>query len=123
MKVLAKVEGQVLGFGLSRDKKSLIFNSAGGGMQRLDLKSLKIDTIFDEIDGKKLNTFAGNSYAETSNGDFYFTVSTDKYVMKDYIKEVIRNRPNGKLYFYDSKTKKHHKICDGLYFANGVVLE
>jgi len=123
MKVLVESKGHILGFGLSRDKKSLIFNAGGVGLQRYDLSSGKLETIFDSINGVKLNTFAGNSYAETSNGDFYFTVSMDNYVMKDYIKNTVRARPHGSLYFYDSQTQTHTQICDGLYFANGVVLE
>lgn len=80
--------------------------AAGIGIQKLNLKSRELITILDEIDGVKMNTFAPNSIAEASNGDLYFTVSTDKFVMKKYIKEVVRSKPNGKLYLFNSTTKK-----------------
>ena len=43
--------------------------------------------------------------------------------MKEYIKDVFRMKPHGKLYHFDPKTKKVQLIFKGLYFANGIVLE
>lgn len=56
------------------------------------------------------------------NGTIYFTDSSDKYSLKDYLLDMFEARPHGRFMRYDPNTSTVTVLMRELNFANGVAL-
>lgn len=56
------------------------------------------------------------------DGTVYFTDASDKFLLKDYLMDMLEARPHGRLMRYDPVSGKVTVLISGLHFANGVAL-
>lgn len=63
-----------------------------------------------------------NNLDVTKDGQVYFTVTSDRRVLREYLEETLEARGNGAVYRYDPQTNKVTLVLDGIRFANGLRL-
>ncbi|KAH9652746.1 Str synth domain-containing protein [Citrus sinensis] len=63
-----------------------------------------------------------NDVVEASDGSLYFTVSSSKYLPREYYLDILEGKPHGQLLKYDPSSNITTLVADGFYFANGVAL-
>src|ERR1700727_2673267 len=118
VQVVADTGGRPLGLAGARDGRLLICDSHRG-LLRYDPVARAIETLVDEVAGRKL-TFCSN-VVESSDGTIFFTESTSRFYYEYYKGSVIEGRPSGSLFRRDPDGPVS-ELAEGLYFANGVTL-
>jgi sugar lactone lactonase YvrE len=114
--VVAETSGRPLGLAVARDGRLLICTSPGG-LLALDPDSGKLETLVDEVDGRRLQ-FCSN-VTEMADGTIYFTESTSAFTYAHFKGAVLEARPRGSL-FRREPDGTVLTVVPGLYFANGV---
>jgi sugar lactone lactonase YvrE len=114
--VVADTGGRPLGLAVARDGRLLICNSPGG-LLALDPDSGKLETLVEEVDGRRLQ-FCSN-VTEMADGTIYFTESTSAFTYAHFKGAVLEARPRGSLFRRDPDGTVLTEV-PGLYFANGV---
>ena len=79
-----------------------------------------LTVLTDEVDGQPI-MFA-NDLDITTEGTIYFSNTSTKFSIDEFMLEIIEHQPNGQLLAYDPATGSTHIVLDGLYFANGVAV-
>jgi sugar lactone lactonase YvrE len=113
---VAETSGRPLGLAVARDGRLLICTSPGG-LLALDPDSGKLETLVDEVDGRRLQ-FCSN-VTEIADGTIYFTESTSAFTYAHFKGAVLEARPRGSLFRRDPDGTVL-TVVPGLYFANGV---
>ena len=109
--------GRPLGLEATADGRLLICDSPKGLLE-LDLKTGRLKTLVTH-DGTEPLIFCSNVVA-APNGEIFFTVSSMRYDVHDWKRDVVENIPTGRVYRLaaDGALKR---LIDGMSFANGLV--
>ncbi|MFE1439041.1 SMP-30/gluconolactonase/LRE family protein [Streptomyces sp. NPDC058739] len=118
VQVLAETGGRPLGLELLADDTLLVCD-AERGLLRVDLDSGVVRVLADSVAGQRLR-FASNVVA-LSDGTVYFTVSTTRYPLAQWIGDIVEHTGTGRLLRLAPDAKEPELVVDGLQFANGLV--
>ena len=116
--VVGDTGGRPLGLHVARDGRLLICDSPRG-LLAMDRDTGRIETLVDEVDGRKLR-FCSN-VTETPDGAIYFTESTSAFTYADMLAPILEARARGSLFRRDPDGTAR-TLVSGLYFANGLTL-
>jgi SMP-30/Gluconolactonase/LRE-like region len=114
---VANTGGRPLGLEATADGRLLICNSPKGLLE-LDLKTGALKTIVAH-DGAEPLIFCSNVVA-SPDGDLFFTVSSMRYDIHDWKKDIVENVPTGRVY-RRAADGAVTRLMEGLCFANGLV--
>ena len=114
---VANTGGRPLGLEATADGRLLICDSPKGLLE-LDLKTGALKTLVTHDREERL-IFCSNVVA-APDGDLFFTVSTMRYDIDDWKKDIVENVPTGRVYRRDADGALT-RVMDGLRFANGLV--
>ena len=114
--VVGATAGRPLGLAVARDGRLLVCTSPGG-LLTMDTGSGKVETLVEEVDGRRLQ-FCSN-VTELADGTIYFTESTSAFSYDHFKGAVLEARPRGSLFRRDPDGTVL-TVLAGLYFANGV---
>jgi sugar lactone lactonase YvrE len=114
---VARTGGRPLGLEATADGRLLICDSPKGLME-LNLKTGVLTTLVTHDRAERL-IFCGNVVA-APDGDLFFTVSTMRYMIHDWRKDIVENVPTGRVY-RRAADGALTRLMDGLSFANGLV--
>ncbi|HXZ16217.1 MAG TPA: SMP-30/gluconolactonase/LRE family protein [Roseiarcus sp.] len=114
---VANTGGRPLGLEATADGRLLICDSPKGLLE-LDLKTGRLKTLVTH-DGTEPLIFCSNVVA-APNGEIFFTVSSMRYDVHDWKRDVVENIPTGRVYRLaaDGALKR---LMNGVSFANGLV--
>ena len=79
-----------------------------------------VKLLTDEAEGVKFKLADGVDVAD--DGMVYFTDASYKYMLRDFIWDMLEGRPHGRLLSFDPSTKETKVLVGDLYLANGVVV-
>jgi sugar lactone lactonase YvrE len=114
---VANTGGRPLGLEATADGRLLICDSPNGLLE-LDLKTGALRTLVTHDRAERL-IFCSNVVA-APDGDLFFTVSTMRYTIHDWRKDIVENVPTGRVY-RRAADGVLTRLADGLRFANGLV--
>lgn len=114
---VANTGGRPLGLESTADGRLLICDSPKGLLE-LDLKTGALKTLVTHDRAEQL-VFCSNVVA-APDGDLFFTVSTMRYNIHDWKKDIVENVPTGRVY-RRAADGALTRLMDGLRFANGLV--
>jgi sugar lactone lactonase YvrE len=113
---VANTGGRPLGLEATTDGRLLICDSPTGLLE-LDLKTGALRTLLTH-DGAERLIFCSNVVA-APDGDLFFTVSSMRYTIHDWKKDIVENVPTGRVY-RRAADGALTRLADGLRFANGL---
>lgn len=116
---VATVEGRPLGID-AYSEDVLIVASALEGLIAVDVRSGDSWVLSDRLDGASI--FFADGVAVATDGTIYFTEASTRYY-PGFPLDFLDGRPNGRLLRYEPTTGATDVVVDGLYFANGVVVD
>jgi sugar lactone lactonase YvrE len=114
---VAKTGGRPLGLEATQGGRLLICDSPKGLLE-LDLKTGALQTLVTH-DGAEPLIFCSNVVA-APHGDLFFTVSSMRYDIHDWKKDIVENVPTGRVY-RRAADGTLTRLMGGLRFANGLV--
>ena len=114
---IANTGGRPLGLEATADGRLLICDSPKG-LMALDLKTGALETLVTHHGAERL-IFCSNVVA-APDGEIFFTVSTMRYAVQDWKKDIVENVPTGRVYRRGADGALT-RLMDGLSFANGLV--
>ena len=114
---VANTGGRPLGLEATADGRLLICDSPKGLLE-LDLKTGALKTLVTHDRAERL-IFCSNVVA-APDGHLFFTVSTMRYDIHDWKKDIVENVPTGRVY-RRAADGALTRVMDGLRFANGLV--
>lgn len=117
VRTLVNTGGRPLGLHADTDGSILICDFARGLLHWDPDGDLEV--LVDEVDGERF-PFASN-VVRASDGAIYFSSSTSRYSLHEYMGDLLEHSGTGRLLRRDP-TGKVETLLDGLQFANGVVL-
>jgi sugar lactone lactonase YvrE len=117
MREVANTGGRPLGLEATADGRLLICDSPKGLLE-LNLNTGALRTLVTH-DGAERLIFCSNVVA-APDGDLFFTVSTMRYEIHDWKKDIIENVPTGRVYRLAANGALT-RLMEGLRFANGLV--
>jgi sugar lactone lactonase YvrE len=79
-----------------------------------------VEVLVDRVEGAPLR-FCSNA-AAAADGSVYFTVSSRRYGLQDWLSDLLERTATGRLLRLPSGGGEPEVLLDGLHFANGVVL-
>ncbi|MGI5401153.1 SMP-30/gluconolactonase/LRE family protein [Streptomyces sp. CA-135486] len=118
---MANTGGRPLGLELLPDGR-LLACDAERGLLRIDLKNgtdAAVEVLVDAVNGSPLR-FCSNA-AAASDGTVYFTVSSRRFGLQDWLGDILEHQGTGQLLRLRADGGVE-VLLDGLQFANGVVL-
>jgi sugar lactone lactonase YvrE len=115
---VANTGGRPLGLEATVDGRLLICDSPNGLIE-LDLETGVLKTLVTHDRAERL-IFCSNVIA-APGGDLFFTVSSMRYTVHDWRKDIVENVPTGRVY-RRAADGALTRLMDGLSFANGLVL-
>ncbi|MET7903210.1 SMP-30/gluconolactonase/LRE family protein [Streptomyces sp. NPDC005355] len=116
--VIANTGGRPLGLFPSPDGELLVCD-ARRGLLRVDPRGGAVRVLADEVDGVPLR-FCSN-VATAADGTVYFTVSSRRYALEDWLGDILERTGTGQLLRLRPDGEPE-VLRDGLQFANGVAL-
>ncbi|NNN29776.1 strictosidine synthase family protein [Streptomyces sp. S3(2020)] len=117
VEVLAETGGRPLGLELLADD-SLLVCDAELGLLRVDLNTGVVRILADSVAGERLR-FCSNTVA-LSDGTVYFTVSSRRYPLDQWIGDLVEHTGTGRLLRLAPGSETPEVLLDGLQFANGL---
>ncbi len=114
---VANTGGRPLGLEATADGRLLICDSPKGLLE-LNLKTGALTPLVTHEGGERL-IFCSNVVA-ASGGDLFFTVSSMRYDVREWKKDIVENVPTGRVY-RRAADGALTRVMDGLRFANGLV--
>jgi SMP-30/Gluconolactonase/LRE-like region len=114
---VANTGGRPLGLEATADGRLFICDSPKGLLE-LNLKTGALKTLVTHDRAERL-IFCSNVVA-APDGDLFFTVSTMRYDIHDWKKDIVENVPTGRVY-RRAADGALTRVMDGLRFANGLV--
>ncbi|QKV96655.1 strictosidine synthase family protein [Streptomyces sp. NA02950] len=115
--VLAHTGGRPLGLAPSSDGGVLVCDARRGLLALSPDGGLRV--LADAVDGEPLR-FCSN-VTNAADGTVYFTVSSRRYALEDWLGDIIEHRGTGRLLRL-TPGGRPEVLLDGLQFANGVAL-
>ncbi|PWA59169.1 strictosidine synthase [Artemisia annua] len=80
----------------------------------------EVTALATQMNGSNIR-FA-NDVVEAPDGSLYFSISSTKFGLHNWISDLLEGKPYGQLLKYDPSTKETSLVLDGLWFANGVTI-
>jgi sugar lactone lactonase YvrE len=117
--VLADTGGRPLGVELDGEGR-LVVCDAERGLLRLEPDAGRVTSLVEAFAGARLR-FTNNA-AVAADGTIYFTDSSTRFGLGDYVSDLLEHRPNGRLLAHDPGSGRTRLVADRLWFANGVAL-
>ncbi|MFI6216916.1 SMP-30/gluconolactonase/LRE family protein [Nocardia brasiliensis] len=117
VRLLVNTGGRPLGLHADPDGTVLICDFERGLLELRPDGTLEV--LVDEFDGARL-PFASNVVRD-SDGTVYFSSSTSRYPLDQYMGDLLEHSGTGRLFRRDPSGKVE-LLLDGLHFANGVAL-
>ncbi|MFI0541462.1 SMP-30/gluconolactonase/LRE family protein [Streptomyces sp. WSLK1-3] len=117
VEVLAETGGRPLGLQLLPDDALLVCD-AERGLLGVDLADGTVRVVADEVAGERLR-FTSNVVA-LSDGSVYFTVSSRRYPLHQWIGDIVEHTGTGRLLRLAPGDDTPEVLLDGLQFANGL---
>ncbi|WP_405622913.1 SMP-30/gluconolactonase/LRE family protein [Streptomyces sp. NBC_00076] len=117
VEVLAETGGRPLGLELHPDG-SLLVCDAERGLLRIDLADGGVRVLADSVAGEPLR-FCSNAVA-LSDGSVYFTVSSRRYPLEQWIGDIVEHTGTGRLLRLAPGSDTPEVLLEGLQFANGL---
>jgi sugar lactone lactonase YvrE len=117
VEVLAETGGRPLGLELLADDTLLVCD-AELGLLRVDLNTGVVRILADSVAGERLR-FCSNTVA-LSDGTVYFTVSSRRYPLDQWIGDLVEHTGTGRLLRLAPGSETPEVVLDGLQFANGL---
>jgi sugar lactone lactonase YvrE len=114
---VAKTRGRPLGLEATTNGRLLICDSPKGLLE-LDLKTGVLKTLVTHDRAEPL-IFCSNVVA-APDGDLFFTISSMRYTVRDWRKDIVENVPTGRVY-RRAADGTLTRLMDGLRLANGLV--
>jgi sugar lactone lactonase YvrE len=114
---VARTGGRPLGLEATKDGRLLICDSPKGLLE-LNLKTGALATLVTHDQAEPL-IFCSNVVA-APDGDLFFTISSMRYTVHDWKKDLVENVPTGRVY-RRAADGTLTRLMDGLRFANGLV--
>lgn len=116
--VIANTGGRPLGLDWLPDGRLLVCDTQRG-LLAVNTQTAAIELLADSVQSKKFRIC--NNPCVSSEGDIYFSDSSQRYTLADIHRDIIDKLPTGRL------LKRHASgrievLMEGLHFANGVVL-
>lgn len=118
LETLANTGGRPLGLAFD-GRDNLIIADADKGLLAVDPQG-KLEVLTDTFGGRKL--VLTNHLDVAADGTIYFSESSDRFPLHDYVSDFIDSRSNGRLLAYDPEGKQTRLVLDNLHFANGVAV-
>jgi len=118
LETIVSTGGRPLGLAVDTDDNLLICD-ADKGLLSLNAEG-KLTVLVNKVDGRPLKFT--NHLDVAADGTIYFSESSDRFPLSDYVGDIIESRPNGRLLAYDPKSGETRLVLDGIYFANGVAI-
>ncbi|MBL1084521.1 strictosidine synthase family protein [Streptomyces actinomycinicus] len=115
--VLAETGGRPLGLELLPDGDLLVCD-AERGLLRVALDDGTVRVLADSVAGERLR-FCSNAVA-TADGTVYFTVSSRRYPLAQWIGDIVEHTGTGRLLRLAPGDREPEVLLDGLQFANGL---
>ncbi|KQS00571.1 hypothetical protein ASG12_06735 [Williamsia sp. Leaf354] len=119
IETIAHTGGRPLGIAVVDDDTLLVCDSERGLLQ-VDVDSGEVTVLVAEIDGLPVN-FASN-VVRTPSGRIYFTTSTRRFGLEDYLADLLEHSGTGRLVVRETDGSVR-TVVDGLDFANGVAVD
>lgn len=113
-RLLAQTGGRPLGIELDPRDGSLIVCDAYRGLLRITGDGAVTDLFRD--------TLVCNNATVARDGTVYFTDSSDRYPLSGWRREMLEQRPRGRLLAWSPATGRAEVVAAGLHFPNGVGL-
>ncbi|MES5820225.1 SMP-30/gluconolactonase/LRE family protein [Streptomyces sp. RG80] len=117
VEVLAETGGRPLGLELLADDTLLVCD-AELGLLRVDLTTGVVRILADSVAGEPLR-FCSNTVA-LSDGSVYFTVSSRRYPLDQWIGDLVEHTGTGRLLRLAPGSETPEVLLEGLQFANGL---
>jgi sugar lactone lactonase YvrE len=118
LEVLANTGGRPLGLAVDAGG-NLIIADADKGLLSVDPQG-QLKLLTNTFEGRKL--VLTNHLDVAVDGTIYFSESSNRFPLHDYLGDIIESRPNGRLLAYDPEKDETRLVLDELYFANGVAI-
>lgn len=118
LETFANTGGRPLGLAFD-DKDNLIIADADRGLLTVDPQG-KLEVLTNTFGRRKL--VLTNHLDVAADGTIYFSESSDRFPLRDYVSDFIDSRPNGRLLAYDPDSRETRLVLDNLHFANGVAV-
>ncbi|MEV7390784.1 MULTISPECIES: SMP-30/gluconolactonase/LRE family protein [unclassified Streptomyces] len=119
VRVLAETGGRPLGLELLPDGDLLVCD-AERGLLRVGLTDGVVRVLADSVEGEPLG-FASNVVA-LPDGTVYFTESSRRFPLDHWIGDIVEHSGTGRLLRLAPGATEPEVACDGLQFANGLVV-
>lgn len=117
VEVVAETGGRPLGLELLADETLLVCD-AELGLLRVDLTTGVVRILADSVAGERLR-FCSNTVA-LSDGTVYFTVSSRRYPLDQWIGDLVEHTGTGRLLRLAPGSETPEVLLEGLQFANGL---
>lgn len=117
VETIADTGGRPLGLELLPDGDLLVCD-AERGLLRVTTDTGAVRVLADEADGERLR-FCSNVVA-LSDGTVYFTVSTRRHPLDQWIGDIVEHSGTGRLLRLPPGESQPEVVLDGLQFANGL---
>jgi sugar lactone lactonase YvrE len=117
VETLADTGGRPLGLELLPDNALLVCD-ADRGLLRIDLDDRTVRVLADSVAGERLR-FCSNVVA-LSDGTVYFTVSSRRYPLDQWIGDLVEHTGTGRLLRLAPGSDTPEVLLEGLQFANGL---
>jgi sugar lactone lactonase YvrE len=99
---------------------NLIVCDAERGLLHIDVSNGHVTVLVSHYQGQPLR-FCNNA-SVARDGTIYFSQSTTRYGLAEFRRDLIDDRPTGRLFRLRPQHTAPELLCDGLAFANGVAL-
>ncbi|CAI5523583.1 unnamed protein product [Closterium sp. Naga37s-1] len=117
--------GRPLGLRFHPVTGELYIADAYYGLNRVGLKGGLAEQLVGGklVDGQKVSFLNDLDIdAEDANGTVYFTVTSTKYEMRNFLSMILDGRADGGVYKYELATGEVTQLVAGVAFANGIAL-
>lgn len=118
IETIAAVPGRPLGLEFSGDDE-LIVCASDAGLLAVKISTGEVRTLVDKVNGSPI--IACNNAAVASDGTIYFSDSSQRYVIPEWLTDIIEQTCTGRL-LRRTPDGRVDELLAGLHFANGVAL-
>lgn len=118
-KTVTNTGGRPLGLDLMPDRRIVVCDSVKG-LLAVDPDSGDTEVLTDRFAGTKFTVTNNPSVAP--DGRIFFSASTMRRTVDQAVRDIVENRPTGRLFCYHPESGVTEQLATGLLFANGVAL-
>jgi sugar lactone lactonase YvrE len=116
---IANTGGRPLGIEVDGDG-TLVVCDPFRGLLRVDPRDGSVTVLVNEFEGRRLIHIDNADIA--GDGSIYFSDSTPRWDLDNWMAAIYENQPNGILYRYDPSSEEIRVAAEGFAYSNGVAL-